>query len=199
MNRQTPPPGLLLGLILAGAAASTVVAEEPAKLTFGAPRAAERGLAFDRAGGRPLAPSAASARDRDYARGLLTKYDKNGDRVLDRDEWQSMRGEPEKADLNRDGRLTFDEVAVRAAQNRRESEAKRGGAPPTDRRSYRLKTPTEKLPEGLPSWFAQRDRDGDGQVAMHEWSRAWSAATARDFASKDPNGDGIITPAEARR
>jgi hypothetical protein len=143
------------------------------------------------------ASAAANDRDREYARGLLSKYDANGNRVLDEDEWRKISGDPEKADTNGDKRITFDELVARVTSKRREKEATSTSTSDSDLRSYRFASATEKLPEGLPSWFSQRDRDGDGQVAMHEWSRSWNSSTVRDFTSKDANGDGIITAAEA--
>ncbi len=46
-----------------------------------------------------------------YARRIIGRYDNNGDGWLVADEWQSMRGNPERADKNRDGRLTVEEFA----------------------------------------------------------------------------------------
>ena len=56
--------------------------------------------------------------------------------------------------------------------------------------------PTERLPAGLPSWFKSRDKNGDGQVAMSEYSRTWSKQQVAEFRSYDANDDGIITPKE---
>jgi hypothetical protein len=64
------------------------------------------------------------------------------------------------------------------------------------RKSYRFRTPTEQLPEGLPDWFARNDSDGDGQVAMAEYTTYWSDSKVREFAGFDLNGDGVITPRE---
>lgn len=141
---------------------------------------------------------ATSDKDREYARGLLSKYDTNGNRVLDEDEWKQISGDPQKADSNRDKRITYDELVARVANKRREKEVGSTVTSYGDLRSYRLATATEKLPEeGLPSWFNDRDRDHDAQVSMHEWSRSWNSSTVRDFTSKDADGDGIITVAEA--
>ena len=41
------------------------------------------------------------------------------------------------------------------------------------------------------------DRNGDGQVAMSEFSRTWSSRTVAEFQRYDRNGDGIITAKEA--
>jgi hypothetical protein len=67
-------------------------------------------------------------------------------------------------------------------------------------RSYRLKPGKDSLPaEGLPSWFASRDANGDGQVAMHEYAGAWTESLVREFNRYDRNGDGVLTPEEFAR
>jgi hypothetical protein len=65
------------------------------------------------------------------------------------------------------------------------------------RRTYRFTPATDRLPTNLPSSFKSRDRNGDGQIAMSEFSRNWSKRTVGDFRRDDLNGDGIITPKEA--
>jgi hypothetical protein len=67
------------------------------------------------------------------------------------------------------------------------------------RKSYRFKSPVERLPAGLPSWFNARDADHDGQVAMSEYSRTWTDRTAEEFCGLDRNNDGFITAAECLR
>jgi hypothetical protein len=65
------------------------------------------------------------------------------------------------------------------------------------RRTYRFTPAAERLPTGLPSWFKSRDRNKDGQVAMSEYSRTWSARTVNEFKRYDLNNDGVVTPKEA--
>ncbi len=64
------------------------------------------------------------------------------------------------------------------------------------RSSYRVPTATERLPKGLPDWFARNDTDADGQVMMAEYMTEFTEARAVEFAGYDLNGDGIITPEE---
>ncbi|MEM6330535.1 MAG: hypothetical protein AAF790_09825 [Planctomycetota bacterium] len=164
---------------------------------------------------------------RRYARGLLSRYDRNNNRILEQSEWRRIRGEPEKADFNGDGKITLDELTARVEARNREREqaaaAERGGgrrdgrsrdssrrgrddrrrdsgsdaaAGGAGRKSYRFTPAQERLPEGLPGWFVDRDTNGDGQVAMHEYSRSWSDRKAEEFARYDANGDGMVTPEE---
>jgi Ca2+-binding EF-hand superfamily protein len=49
----------------------------------------------------------------------------------------------------------------------------------------------------LPSWFQALDRDGDGQVTLHEWRIA--GRSIDEFDKYDLNGDGMITEEEVRR
>jgi hypothetical protein len=65
------------------------------------------------------------------------------------------------------------------------------------RKSYRVKTVTERLPKGLPDWFARSDANADGQVAMAEFATSWSDSVLREFGQFDLNQDSIITPSEA--
>lgn len=71
------------------------------------------------------------------------------------------------------------------------------GAAPAQPRPYRALLPHERLPEGLPDWFARKDANQDGQVTMAEYASDWTDARAAEFAAYDLNNDGIITPAEA--
>jgi hypothetical protein len=67
------------------------------------------------------------------------------------------------------------------------------------RHSYRFTPATQKLPSGLPGWFASKDSNRDGQVSMSEYSRSWSERSVADFRKIDVNDDGIITPKEAAK
>jgi hypothetical protein len=67
------------------------------------------------------------------------------------------------------------------------------------RGSYRFLSPGERLPKGLPSWFAERDTNHDGQVSMAEFSGYWTPASVEDYLKYDGNRDGLITPEECLR
>ena len=67
------------------------------------------------------------------------------------------------------------------------------------RRSFRFTPPVERLPSGLPDWFTSKDKNHDGQVSMHEYSRSWSDRTAGEFRRHDLDGDGVVTAKEANK
>jgi hypothetical protein len=157
---------------------------------------------------RPAA--AADARIRGFAEAMIRQHDKNQNGRLERSEWSELRSYQKEADRNRDGVITVDEMAGRIDKFQRQddsqsrsshgsshasypSAARRTAA---DRKSYRFRLPTERLPDGLPSWFTEKDADADGQVAMAEYARFWTDAQAREFTRLDLNDDGFITPKE---
>jgi hypothetical protein len=56
-----------------------------------------------------------------------------------------------------------------------------------------------QLPEGLPKWFVDRDRDGDGQLSLHEFTAQTPRADTSLFQRADANGDGLLTARECMR
>jgi len=50
------------------------------------------------------------------------------------------------------------------------------------------------LPKELPAWFAQLDRDHDGQVGLYEWKD--SGRSLEEFRAIDRNDDGFLTVEE---
>lgn len=141
-----------------------------------------------------------------FADGLMQRYDENKNGVLEKEEWSKMRGEWAPADTDGDGKISKEELSRRLAemngakpssggQSRPESPSS-GSASPVSAKSYRFRSPYDRLPDGLPSWFRDRDKDRDGQVLMAEFADRWTEETYREFAKYDRNGDGIITPQE---
>lgn len=157
---------------------------------------------------------------RRYAEGFIRQYDINKDGKLDQGEISKMRPEHQSADVNKDGIITQEELQNHlqkySKESSRGSSPERGREEDRDRRygsrrsesasdkaaadgprkSYRISSPTERLPKGLPDWFLRSDTDGDGQVSMAEFTTSWTEQLAAEFARHDLNGDGIITPDE---
>jgi Ca2+-binding EF-hand superfamily protein len=186
----------------------------------------------------------------DYAKGLVKKYDKNGDGMLQADEQKELRGPAAGADLNHDGVITVEELIThltspspssgpssgsgvassssssddgnRWSRHHHDSDSKgsdsakseaekalagrvftgtAGGMASTTkegdkRHSYRFTSPSDRKP-GLPAELKSRDKNGDGQVSMTEFSSYWSSSVVADFRRWDLNNDGIITAKEA--
>jgi Ca2+-binding EF-hand superfamily protein len=151
------------------------------------------------------------ARYRAYAESLLRQYDKNKNGALDRDEWGQLQGDPATIDRNKDGAITTDELTIWVTEYSRRATGSWGSSTTSGgggargssaarsgetKKPYRMRTPTERLPPGLPDWFPRKDTDCDGQVSMAEFAQQWNEAKVAEFRKYDLNGDGIITPAE---
>jgi EF hand len=162
----------------------------------------------------PTASGGPDARIAAIVAGVM-KNDKNGDGVLEKDqgEWEDLSSTSRKSDANGDGRITVDELNA-AFGNYAAQRGSNAGSPATTapasttggnttstggRRSYRAKTPTERLPSDIPSWFRRSDENGDGQVGMAEYATSWTAAKVSEFSKYDLNGDGIITAKECMK
>ena len=158
-----------------------------------------------------------TARVRAYAQSLMKQFDKNKNGVLDKEEWSKMRGNPGESDVNKDGKLTVDELTARLSSYSRRSSSRGGwfsrsrsresSSSSTRRKSggdqkqsYRFLTPTERLsesmPRGLRETFLKADKNGDGQIAMDEFASFWSKSKVEEFTDLDYNNDGVITPLE---
>jgi hypothetical protein len=143
---------------------------------------------------------------------IMGQYDRNENGQLDRreNEWERI-GNAEAADANRDGAITLAELVARLRYK-----ATVGGSSSTvasgdkktataakpasgQKKSYRFLPARERLPKDIPGWFTSKDRDGDGQVAMAEYSSRWTEREADAFARYDADGDGFIGTEEALR
>lgn len=128
----------------------------------------------------------------------LKEADTNGDNLVSEQELASFlarrAGSSESADADSSTRSTSSVTSVSSPVQ----SARIVGSPlRSGQRSFRFLTARERLPEGLPSWFAQKDADADGQVMMVEWAAVWTDEQIDAFAAIDRNQDGIITPKEA--
>jgi hypothetical protein len=155
-------------------------------------------------------PRGSSRRLEEYADSLIRQNDTNGDGKLQEDEWAELRNETRAADTNGDRVITREELIERLGDfggerrgsdeqaRGRDAESAAGGRPGrgTNRKALRFRTPLERLPKGLPDWFARNDANGDGQVQMSEYASTWTDSKAAEFRRIDRDGDGIITPSE---
>jgi hypothetical protein len=72
-------------------------------------------------------------------------------------------------------------------------------APKLQRRDSKFFVRGDQLPGGLPEWFASRDRNGDGQLSLAEFTPKGMRSEAARFAALDTNSDGVVTARECVR
>ena len=152
---------------------------------------------------------------------VFQRYDTNKNGVFEKSEWGGFRSDPSAADTNRDGKITRDEYTKwmeqrmsgsrwgrsrgdsrdrgRSSSSRSSDSRSASSTPQDDRRSYRMPSRGDRLPDDLPAWFTRQDSNADGQVTMSEYSRVWSDAVVQEFNLFDLNRDGIVTAKECQR
>ncbi len=179
-------------------------------------------------GNRPNAPTSArnsksfgtvseSDRLRKWASDTMAKHDKSGNKILDGDELRTLGQSARSADINDDEKITLDELFQNSMSKTKGTTSNASTLPskaaPKDdtkpsakslakrkivkstRKSYRFKSTKERLS----SWrFASKDANGDGQVSMSEYARAWTDRVAAEFQRYDQDNDGMVTAAEAK-
>ncbi|MSU79312.1 MAG: hypothetical protein EXS16_14630 [Gemmataceae bacterium] len=111
----------------------------------------------------------------------LARWDKNGDGRIDSDEYRAY----------------FPESYERVRQQMLNSGQGMPGQQPVETADPDTGIAPAKLPPGLPRWFAEVDRDRDGQIALFEWRKAgWPLD---EFGTLDINDDGFLVPDEVLR
>ncbi len=102
----------------------------------------------------------------------------------------------ERYDFNRNGQLDPQEMSTVGISIAR-VDYDRNGAVDEDEFSRYLNEQLERQAnanqEAIPTWFFERDEDGDKQVVMSEFTEQWDEAKLEEFASYDHNRDGMIT------
>ena len=164
--------------------------------------------------GVPGGGGANPGQDDTAAEDWFRRQDKNGDGVLQAEEMtEQLRAELSRWDTNKNGVIELDEYKAyykaRMAYLRDQNAPNApGGAAPWD--PTQIVQPAEatedkrpvvyhagNLPKELPAWFAQLDKDKDGQIGLYEWKDA--GRPIEEFRAMDINGDGFITVEEALR
>jgi Ca2+-binding EF-hand superfamily protein len=137
------------------------------------------------------------------------RLDKNGDGLLNSDEMtEALLAERDIWDTDHNGFIDLKEykeyfkARIAQIQQQRAGDPNfqgPGGAgspwlpdtPPDEEEKRPVMYHAGKLPKELPSWFAEADEDGDGQVGLYEWKRkGWPLA---EFQRMDRNNDGFLT------
>lgn len=150
---------------------------------------------------------------------MLQRFDRNGDGTIEPNELDERTRQfagrfLERLGVDPDKPIRIDELAKRIDAERekrasggdpRKQNASKvperlgykveGAKQSEGRRSFR--SPSQSLPEKMPKWWGDRDKNKDGQVAMSEFLTARSQSAAKSFRSYDLNHDGIITAQEA--
>jgi Ca2+-binding EF-hand superfamily protein len=124
---------------------------------------------------------------------MMNRFDRDRNGVIERatGEWNNNNFDANAADVNRDGRITLDELRVYTGNQLRGG--KSGGKIFTS-----FTTTYELMPEGIPPWFTDRDKDNDGQLTLFEYANGqpFTEAVISEFEWLDLNNDGIATLAE---
>jgi Ca2+-binding EF-hand superfamily protein len=137
------------------------------------------------------------------------ELDQNGDGLLDYDEMpEELRAERNLWDTNHDGFISLDEFkaycearARTLAETAAEAQQSVSGTPVVRSPVLAQMIPGRstrnrpvRLLAGIPAWFSQLDRNGDGQISLHEWNnRGWPL---EEFERIDRNGDGFLSQQE---
>ena len=140
---------------------------------------------------------------------FIRRLDDNGDGTISPDEVDERRREffADRFGLDFSRPVRVDDVRRRLSSRNGRGSGNDGdaeadaaayrveGADRLNRKSYRVRGP--ELSGRLPSWWEQRDRNGDGQITLGEYMTFPSDRTVQEFRRHDSNRDGIITASEA--
>ena len=147
---------------------------------------------FDRNGDGTIHPDELDERTRRFAGGFLKRLGVDPDKPIRIDELaERIKKEREKRDSGGDAKK---KKAAKVPE--RLAYKVEGGKQAEGRRSFRAKSPS--LPEKMPKWWSDRDKNKDGQVALSEYLNTRSRRAVKAFRNYDLNNDGIITVQEAK-
>ena len=129
----------------------------------------------------------------EQAQQMMNRFDRDRNGMIEKatGEWNNLNFDTNAVDTNRDGRITLDELRVHVGNQLRGG---RSGAKVFT--SYA--TTYEHMPDGIPAWFTDRDKDNDGQLTLFEYANGQpiTEAIIAEFEWLDLNNDGIATLAE---
>jgi Ca2+-binding EF-hand superfamily protein len=129
----------------------------------------------------------------------FARYDRNGNGVLEKDEWSGFRSDPSGYDTNRDGKITREEFAA-AMASRFGGHGGGGGEGEGDRSRWYSRREGEESPPGPAG-------DGKGEPATANGKKSYRFRTATErlanleglpewFARTDADGDGQVRMSE---
>ena len=139
----------------------------------------------------------------EYAKSMMSRYDKDKNNILDEKEMGSMRRKPKSsADSNKDGKISLNELIVsyggkpkaessRVASKGRQSEVDQVAT------GLSIQSQKEKLEDiGVDEEFLKLDTNKDAHVDTGEFAKEWDNEVYKEFREKDVNGDGLISANE---
>jgi Ca2+-binding EF-hand superfamily protein len=136
----------------------------------------------------------------------FSRYDRRGDGKLTPDEApEGLRAEFRVWDENGDGFIELSEFRAYTLARMQWKRQDRGTVPPPVPPAAPAASPGVKHPSlgsarqsnGMPTWFARLDLDGDGQVDLFEWRKG--GRPVAEFEEMDRNGDGVLSAEEVLR
>ncbi len=145
-----------------------------------------------RRGGVPL-EDAYDRRIVDYVGGILRRYDRNNDQILDEEEIRHGRWRdppPKESDRDGDGRLSRSELYERVSKYREFAGSSSSGGSSSST-SSRSSGNRDKYAEYASSLVKRYDKNDNGVLEKEEWSNM-----SRYHHAADKNGDKVITKEE---
>lgn len=143
---------------------------------------------------------------REYAKGLMKKFDKDEDGKLNKEEIKPMKRINAAADLNKDQFVDLNELVVsvaRKSDDNSKTNAKYSvSATSLDSESELSQAIDSEQPEADETLnpkdviFGGKDLNNDHQLQMSEFASEWDATKVEKFKAKDLNDDGVITEKE---
>jgi hypothetical protein len=128
-------------------------------------------------------------------REILGKYDRNGNKILDREEWDGVAwgDDPRTDDRDGDYRLTREELAIRMVRRWGYGEKRPGATTPggTFTMSASAGGGSQRTLEYVQGLMRQYDANRNGVLEQDEWRQMRGEPGAADS-----NGDGVLTADE---